>query len=128
MGRDTSEENSETKPGKVNFDEKVIHISAGDSHSAVLLESGKVFAFGSFRDSHGSMGLTSNGIQKTAIQLLADKQVVKIASGNDHLVMLTNRGEVYTCGCPEQGQLGRVPERGASREARQGRGNKHYFN
>lgn len=49
LGRDTSEEGSETEPGKVQLAEKVIQVSAGDSHTAALTEDGKVFIFGSFR-------------------------------------------------------------------------------
>lgn len=69
------------------------------------------------------MGLTVLGIQKTPIELLRGVIVVKIASGADHIVMLTNEGQIYTCGCGEQGQLGRVSERGANRSCRQGLGN-----
>ncbi|KAJ9585284.1 hypothetical protein L9F63_002914, partial [Diploptera punctata] len=115
LGRDTSEEGSETIPGEVDLDGQVIQITAGDSHSAALLEDGKVFAWGSFRDSSGSMGLTSQGIEKKPIEMLPGVVVIKIASGADHLVMLSDDGQLYTCGCGEQGQLGRVAERGASR-------------
>lgn len=40
--------------------------------------------------------------------------------GNDHLVMLTVNGELYTSGCGEQGQLGRVAEHFANRGGRKG--------
>ncbi|NWY95659.1 RCC1 protein, partial [Loxia curvirostra] len=40
--------------------------------------------------------------------------------GNDHLVMLTVDGDLFTCGCGEQGQLGRVPALFASRGGRRG--------
>lgn len=49
LGRDTSEEGSENKPRKIDLEGKVVKISAGDSHSACLLEDGRVFAWGSFR-------------------------------------------------------------------------------
>lgn len=49
LGRDTGEEGSENKPGKIALESKVVKISAGDSHSACLLEDGRVFAWGSFR-------------------------------------------------------------------------------
>lgn len=49
LGRNTEEEGSETKPCKVELEGKVVKISAGDSHSACLLEDGRVFAWGSFR-------------------------------------------------------------------------------
>jgi alpha-tubulin suppressor-like RCC1 family protein len=34
-------------------------------------------------------------------------KILKIVSGVSHLVMLGSDGGVYTCGCGEQGQLGR---------------------
>ena len=49
LGRDTSEEGSETVPGKVTLDDKVVQVSAGDSHSAALTEDGSVYIWGSFR-------------------------------------------------------------------------------
>ncbi|KAK6622998.1 hypothetical protein RUM43_008850 [Polyplax serrata] len=119
LGREATDENS-FEPGQVVLPGSVVQVTAGDSHSAALLEDGRVFAWGSFRDSHGAMGLTAQGKEKRPIQLLSDKVVTKIASGADHLVMLTNDGQLYTCGCAEQGQLGRVSDRFASRESRQG--------
>lgn len=68
------------------------------------------------------MGLSSKGTEKQPIEMLPGYVVVKIASGADHLVMLDENGQLYTCGCGEQGQLGRVTERGASRGSRQGMG------
>lgn len=36
-------------PGKVELQEKVVQVSAGDSHTAALTEDGRVFLWGSFR-------------------------------------------------------------------------------
>lgn len=41
-------------PGKVSLDEKVVQVSAGDSHTAALTEEGTVFIWGAFRVSHTS--------------------------------------------------------------------------
>lgn len=49
LGRDTSKEGSETVPDMVELPGKVIQVTAGDSHSAALLQDGRVFAWGSFR-------------------------------------------------------------------------------
>lgn len=40
--------------------------------------------------------------------------------GTDHIALLTEDGELYTVGCAEQGQLGRVGERFTSRGGRRG--------
>ena len=121
LGRDTSVEDSETKPGLVTLDGNAVQVTAGDSHSAALLDDGRVFAWGSFRDSHGTMGLTEKGAEPKPVQFLAEHKVVKIASGADHLVFLTETGLVYTCGCAEQGQLGRICLRSSDRHSRRGR-------
>lgn len=49
LGRDTSKEGSEFNPNYVELPGKAVQISAGDSHSAALLDDGRVFAWGSFR-------------------------------------------------------------------------------
>ncbi|TMW52541.1 hypothetical protein DOY81_002366 [Sarcophaga bullata] len=121
LGRDSSEEGSEFEPRVIDLPGKVLKISAGDSHSACLLEDGRVFAWGSFRDSHGNMGLTLEGNKRLPIDVLPDIMCCDIASGADHLVILTCQGKVYTVGCGEQGQLGRVSLRSASGEGRRGK-------
>lgn len=68
------------------------------------------------------MGLTLKGNERLPVEMLPNVKVVKIASGNDHLVLLSESGRVYTCGRGEQGQLGRVAARTASRNTRQGIG------
>lgn len=68
------------------------------------------------------MGMTLRGNEKLPFEIIPDVHVIRIASGADHIVFLTNHGEVYTCGCAEQGQLGRTTERGSSRNARNGIG------
>ncbi|XP_065359480.1 regulator of chromosome condensation [Calliphora vicina] len=121
LGRDSSEEGSEFEPRLIDLPGKVLKISAGDSHSACLLEDGRVFAWGSFRDSHGNMGLTLEGNKRLPIDVLPGLTCCDIASGADHLVILTCQGKVYTVGCAEQGQLGRVSLRSASGEGRRGK-------
>jgi regulator of chromosome condensation len=49
LGRDTTEEGSETRPVKVDLSEKVVQITGGDSHTAGLTEDGRVFIWGTFR-------------------------------------------------------------------------------
>lgn len=50
LGRNTSDkEDAEFAAGEVELPAKVTQISAGDSHTAVLLEDGRVYAWGTFR-------------------------------------------------------------------------------
>jgi regulator of chromosome condensation len=121
LGRDTSEEGSEFTPTPIDLPGKAIKISAGDSHSACLLDDGRVFAWGSFRDSHGNMGFTVDGNKRLPFEVLPDEKSVQVASGADHLVIMTSAGKVFTIGCGEQGQLGRVSSRTATGESRRGK-------
>ncbi|CAI5663301.1 regulator of chromosome condensation isoform X1 [Oreochromis niloticus] len=121
LGRDTSEEGSEMIPGKVTLNEKVVQVSAGDSHTAALTEDGSVYIWGSFRDNNGVIGLLEP--MKTCalpVKVPLTEHVVKIVSGNDHMVMVTLEGNLYTSGSAEQGQLGRVPEHFSNRGGRKG--------
>ncbi|CAL1547154.1 unnamed protein product [Lymnaea stagnalis] len=120
LGRETSVEGSEAKPGKVNIPAPIVMVTAGDSHTAALTDDGRVYAWGNFRDANGSMGLTSNGIEKKPVELIQEEVVIKMASGSDHLACLTDRGELLTLGCAEQGQLGRIAECFATRGGRKG--------
>lgn len=121
LGRDTTEEGSEYTREKVQLPAECTRVTAGDSHSAFLLKDGRVFACGSFRDSHGTMGLNIKGKQQFPIEVVPGEVFVDIQSGADHLVMLSVKGKVYTVGCAEQGQLGRVTSRSSSGETRRGK-------
>lgn len=81
LGRDTSEDGSEYQAQKVNLPNVCIRITAGDSHSAFLLKDGRVFACGSFRDSHGTMGLNIKGKQQFPIEVVPGEEFVDIKSG-----------------------------------------------
>ena len=44
------------------------------------------------------MGFTKDGYQTTPVPVLEDTVIVKIASGSDHLVCLSDKGEIWTMG------------------------------
>lgn len=121
LGRLVEEEEECFVPGKVDIGEKVVMLSAGDSHTAALADSGQVYLWGTFRDSSGAIGLVEPmKIEKLPVKVLSTVHIVKIASGVDHLVMLSSEGQIWTMGNSEQGQLGRINEKFAHRGGRRG--------
>lgn len=115
LGRDNDEEID-----SVTLPEKCIEVTAGDSHTAALSVTGCVYAWGTFRDGSGVLGLENKKIAKTPMKFKMRDQIVKISSGADHLVFLTYAGEVYTAGNSEHGQLGRVSKYNSCRGGRRG--------
>ncbi|CAG7838324.1 unnamed protein product [Allacma fusca] len=126
LGRDTPDEEDMKEPGKVELKGKVVQVTAGDSHSAALTADGEVYLWGNFRDSNGFMGLIPGNEKKSVkspVLLTLFKspgeainiKITKIASGSNHLIMLGEDNHIYTCGCGEQGQLGRQKLRSSSR-------------
>lgn len=67
------------------------------------------------------MGLTNEGNKKSPVQVVPEIVAVDIVSGNDHLAILAKNGLVFTLGCGEQGQLGRVTARTLTGESRRGK-------
>ncbi len=121
LGRATPDDDECFTPAAVNIPGKVVQISAGDSHSAALTEDGQAYYWGTFRDSSGPYGLTPDGErQNLPVELASHLKVKKIASGSDHIALLTREGRVFTVGTAEQGQLGRVGERFVRRGGRRG--------
>jgi len=65
------------------------------------------------------MGFHPNGEKQLTPKLIMS-QVKKIASGINHLVMLS-KNKVYTMGCGDEGQLGRICQRHSNRDSRVGK-------
>lgn len=66
------------------------------------------------------MGLLTENNERVPVETPLKRNFIKIASGADHLVLLDSNRQLFTCGCGEQGQLGRLPERKTDRHSRQG--------
>lgn len=107
--------------------EFIVQVTCGDSISAALTAEGKIYTWGTFRDSKGVIGVKSQSrrieenhkvgrteeqhsdfhIIPTLLKDLSHLRIKKISAGANHLLALTDDGEVYAWGCGEQGQLGR---------------------
>ncbi|KII68331.1 Regulator of chromosome condensation [Thelohanellus kitauei] len=99
---------------------KIVKVCAGDSYSAALTTEGDVYAWGLFRDVNGPIGLLDDKIKTEPTLVYRNEDVcTNIAGGNNHLIILTSKGRIFTCGSGDAGQLGRMTERDV--ESRGGR-------
>ncbi|XP_072351447.1 probable E3 ubiquitin-protein ligase HERC4 [Scyliorhinus torazame] len=84
----------------------VAQITAGGEHSFALSLSGAVFGWG--RNNRGQLGLkdTEDRYEPNHVKLLERKKTIHISCGEEHTVVLTKDGLVYTFGAGSYGQLG----------------------
>lgn len=109
LGRQTKKESDSFTPEKIWFRDRVDQVSAGGSHSIALTVSGTTFAWGTFRDQNGPIGLLNR--HPTIVSKptrLSINHVIKISSGSDHILFLKENGSVWSMGVNDQGQLGRI--------------------
>lgn len=88
----------------------IVDIAVGLNHSVVLTGDGEVYAVGANNEGQLGNGTTRNiGFYPTpvAVDLSGvDGQVVSIAAGDTHTLLLTDQGQVYGFGDNSFGQLG----------------------
>ena len=59
----------------------------------------KVYVWGTFRDSSFQIGLVeAMKVEKSPVKVLEEVHVTKIASGSDHLAMLSSDGQLWMMG------------------------------
>ncbi|ODN02865.1 putative E3 ubiquitin-protein ligase HERC4 [Orchesella cincta] len=89
---------------------QIVSVSAGYAHNLAIDSWGTLFSWGS--NSHGQLGqqleTTDDKLvnRPKIVKSMATKTVVQVAAGFFHSVVLTNSGEIYTCGSNSHGQLG----------------------
>lgn len=93
LGRDGNEHEIIEVPIK----ERVIDISAGVSHSVCLTENGKVFAWGTFRNSYGVVGF-SPGVKMQKKPKIIERNISCITSCDNHISMIRKSGSVLGYG------------------------------
>ncbi|KAF5322189.1 hypothetical protein D9619_000472 [Psilocybe cf. subviscida] len=94
---------------------RAVQVVAGDSICAAVDIKGDMRVWGHFRVNEGSLGFSDgkkHQFEPVPILPLPHKpgdaeKVSSIASGSNHLVVLTTHGNIYTWGAGEQSQLGR---------------------
>lgn len=122
LGLDVSVTNSST-PVKVKFDNanigKVIQVIASSDSSYVLDDKGQVWAWGS--NEYGNLGnekicdeydktLTPNCLANvstpTLVPFTSDVKIAELAVGRDHVLAMTDKGQVYGWGLNFSSQVG----------------------
>ncbi|KAG8134394.1 putative E3 ubiquitin-protein, partial [Naja naja] len=87
--------------------QKVVYISCGNDHTAVLTKNGGVFTFGA--GSCGQLGHDSlnDEVNPRRVLELMGSEVSQIACGRQHtLAFVPSSGMIYAFGCGTKGQLG----------------------
>ena len=90
------------------YQPKIVTMSAGHKHSAILTEDGFVWTFGC--GNCGALGHRHDFSDKhwpTLVEDLSDEYIVDISCGQNHTVALSEKGNVYTFGMSRYGQCGR---------------------
>ena len=95
---------------KIDFNlGKIVDISCGAYHTTILLSNGKVYTCG--HNEYGQLGRNSNKNYNPEFKLITPTplvgKVIQISCGYFHTLILSNNGNVYTCGDNQYGQLGR---------------------
>ncbi|KAL5242836.1 hypothetical protein ACI65C_010246 [Semiaphis heraclei] len=89
-------------------DKNIIQLSAGSYHTAVLIENGDVYVWGS----NGDRQLGLNSIDEDSVNVSVPTivpialPVVYVSCGHNHTAFVTRIGDLYTCGDKEYGKLG----------------------
>ena len=97
-------------PRKIIFNDKnlnkIIDIKCGGEHTLFLSDIGRVYVCG--HGYFGQLGLGNNKNVKTPILVhsLTNKNIIEIAAGWSHSLVLTDDGYVYSAGCGKFGELG----------------------
>ncbi|NXL84619.1 RPGR regulator, partial [Alectura lathami] len=98
---------AENTPSKFWFkNDKPVHISCGDEHTAVVTGNGKLYMFGS--NNWGQLGLGSKTTvsKPTCVKALKPEKTKLAVCGRNHTLVYTEKGNVYAAGGNSEGQLG----------------------
>ena len=86
--------------------QRVVAVSAGDSHSLAITADGAVWSWG-----RGDEGQLGHGVQQDTelpgkIEALAGQRVVVVSAGGSHSLAITADGAVWSWGSGDDGRLG----------------------
>ena len=106
LGLGETEESDCDTPRLVNIPEPVTAVRCGASHTLALTNSGKVYSFG--QSSHGQLGLGNTVLESALPRLVVSLDQLKVTSvscGENHSLVTTCSGHLYTFGDGRHGKL-----------------------
>lgn len=108
LGREGEEETPLPIELELEDGETIEQLITGSCHAAVRTSQGRVFCWGTYRDSKGILGW-SNDVKKqatpTAIHFPRGVEIADVCCGENHTLALAKDGTLYGWGSDEQGQL-----------------------
>lgn len=110
-GSDVCNKKTTFTPTRIDLPDNVNRVSCGTSHMAVVLRNGKLLTCGS--NQHGQLGredgFATTNVNPVLTHVPMEYNVVDVACGNNHTVVLLSNGTLRTFGANGAGQLGTVP-------------------
>ncbi|XP_053256958.1 protein RCC2 isoform X3 [Podarcis raffonei] len=86
--------------------ETVVSAACGRNHTLALTESGSVFAFGENKMGQLGLGNQTDAVPSPTQIMYNGQPITKVACGAEFSMAMDCKGNLYSFGCPEYGQLG----------------------
>ncbi|XP_059722895.1 protein RCC2 isoform X1 [Haemorhous mexicanus] len=86
--------------------EAIVAAACGRNHTLALTESGSVFAFGENKLGQLGLGNQTDAVPSPTQILYNGQPISKLGCGAEFSMVMDCKGNLYSFGCPEYGQLG----------------------
>ncbi|KAM9270142.1 protein RCC2 [Morus bassanus] len=86
--------------------EAIVLAACGRNHTLALTESGSVFAFGENKMGQLGLGNQTDAVPSPTQIMYNGQPITKLACGAEFSMIMDCKGNLYSFGCPEYGQLG----------------------
>ncbi|KFW83777.1 Protein RCC2, partial [Manacus vitellinus] len=86
--------------------ESIVLAACGRNHTLALTESGSVFAFGENKMGQLGLGNQTDAVPSPTQIMYNGQPITKLACGAEFSMIMDCKGNLYSFGCPEYGQLG----------------------
>uniref|UniRef100_A0A4W4EXY7 RCC1-like domain-containing protein n=1 Tax=Electrophorus electricus TaxID=8005 RepID=A0A4W4EXY7_ELEEL len=87
-------------------EEVIVAAACGRNHTLALTENGAVYSFGENKLGQLGQGNQTDAVLSPSTILYNGQPLVKVACGAEFSMVVDCKGNVYSFGCPEYGQLG----------------------